>query len=410
MPASRVPDLVAARAAAIVVDADGGVELVRSAPTTRVVRAGWTVYLSPVPAAGATPAARRAADEIVGVEDLSGYRARAENGVLPLLAGARPSTAEGNVAYLADAMVERLADALPDEREEVEADVATELATQGLADWAAELVAGLSTGSSRIERDEAFWYVTWVAEVDDTAGQRESLDDHSGRVVSAAVASARALALSDHDVRAVEASALRHDWGKVERAFQLQLDLRPDPRTGTIRPTKPDGQSAESGYLAKSELPRRWWRAAARAAGVSPGWRHEALSVALSDAAGYDRELDVALVRHLIGTHHGHLRGTVELLPAGARTSGSIEGGTVKGVNTSITAPNALQEVFDPTWWTQFVDLSARYGPYQLALLEAVVRFADWHASGEERTADGAVAELPIGDDQTPVDDEERAA
>lgn len=82
------------------------------------------------------------------------------------------------------------------------------------------------------------------------------------------------------------------------------------------------------------------------------GWRHEMAS------AQHQRD---PLVRHLVGTHHGHGR---PIFPS---------------------APDAeLWRLLDD-WPQQFAALQTAFGPWGLAYLEALVRLADWTVSDEEQ-------------------------
>jgi CRISPR-associated endonuclease/helicase Cas3 len=67
------------------------------------------------------------------------------------------------------------------------------------------------------------------------------------------------------------------------------------------------------------------------------------------------------LVRHLVGTHHGHGR---PLFPA---------------------APDPTLWRALAGWGRQFADLQAQFGPWGLAYLEMLVRLADWQVSEEEQ-------------------------
>ncbi|SMH39041.1 hypothetical protein [Azospirillum agricola] len=145
--------------------------------------------------------------------------------------------------------------------------------------------------------------------------------------------------------------------------------------------------------LAKSgrALPRN----ARERANLPEKWRHEALSVrlALHMPERLDRAADPDLVLWLVGTHHGHGRplfphadpddkGTRADLPA------------ILGIPAELPAGPGPQSLgFDRgglDWPGLFERLKARYGVWELARLEAILRLADHHASAEaaKRTAD----------------------
>ncbi len=150
-----------------------------------------------------------------------------------------------------------------------------------------------------------------------------------------------------------------HDIGKAEDRFQRWLD--------------PEGR--ESGLLAKSSTPRHRWEATRAAAGWPRGGRHEELSARLASAWleqnswGLPEHRDLLL--HLIISHHGKGR---PLLPPVADGTVSKVSDTVEGV--SVEAPADLS-VVDWNQPRRFRQLNDRFGPWGLALLEAIVRLAD---------------------------------
>ena len=195
-------------------------------------------------------------------------------------------------------------------------------------------------------------------------GVRVGLEAHNGQVAELASTWARGLGMPQQVVESIELAGERHDLGKSDPGFQYLLHLSLPTRRSRVPVHVDDGM-----LLAKSDLPgsvshaARWL--ARRDGGLLPGFRHEALSVELSRDQGYEGlGVDVELVEYLIATHHGHWQG---LGPA-------IEG---EGVP-------ALQDASQPTWasWPQQLrDLQRRYGPYTLALAQALVRLADWECS-----------------------------
>ena len=197
------------------------------------------------------------------------------------------------------------------------------------------------------------------------------LEPHGRAVALHARRIASRLGLTSELVTAVGYGGLLHDVGKADRRFQRWLD--------------PDGNRAER-LLAKSDMPRNEWGTALAKSGWPRGGRHEALSARLVERMmelnpeWSDPELR-DLVLHLVISHHGHGRPLVlpvkdgTALPVSAR----IEG-------TSVEASADLSR----TDWAQparFRRLNDRFGPWGLALLEAVVRQAD-HAVSSGATAD----------------------
>ena len=178
---------------------------------------------------------------------------------------------------------------------------------------------------------------------------------HLGEVGSVAESIAHAVGLGDREARAVHDAARFHDLGKADVRFQRWLGAP----TGHV--------------LAKSRMNPGRWRQARIAAGWPDRARHELLSLQLLDRA---IELGVSvghvdLVRHLVGSHHGHGRPWIDIsdVAAAMRTSVSIDGVEVMADTDTSQAD-----------WDQperFRSLCEQYGLWGLALMEAIVRQAD---------------------------------
>ena len=148
-------------------------------------------------------------------------------------------------------------------------------------------------------------------------------------------------------VQALGEAGRLHDLGKNDPRFQLLLGARPGEllaKSGVIDP-----------------------RVTREFAGLPRGWRHEVASVAA--------RLNMSpLVRYLVGTHHG--RGK-PWLPADP----DVE---------------LWRDAGGADWPTLHRDMVRAHGWWCLALLEALLRLADWARSVEEQTlsAAGCVSEL----------------
>ena len=177
-----------------------------------------------------------------------------------------------------------------------------------------------------------------------------SLEDHSQAVKALARRFAAALPMPDEWKRAVELAAEWHDAGKAAPSFQAILECD------------------QAGVWAKSKYPPR---------GDRFGDRHEFISVRLAEksdefrAAAGDDFFDLAL--WLVGVHHGYGR-VLPRPPRGAEARGRKE--SVKWQAAQIDLPHRLAEV-GAGWASRAARLLRTIDPWELALLESIVRLAD---------------------------------
>jgi CRISPR-associated endonuclease/helicase Cas3 len=194
------------------------------------------------------------------------------------------------------------------------------------------------------------------------------LPDHAAAVEQRARTFAACLGLPSPLVETLVFAACHHDDGKADPRFQKWLlGAPPDPDAVPL---------AKSGHRrgAAGE------RAARLAAGVPDGWRHEVLSVRLAARRMTESPAppDPDLALYLIGSHHGQGR------PFFRHNDGwDAYDRLVGGVPLP---PGVGPERLDFDWQGQdwpclFTELQRRYGPWGLALLEAVLRLADHRAS-----------------------------
>lgn len=162
-----------------------------------------------------------------------------------------------------------------------------------------------------------------------SALRKVALREHQQAVGERTAAMAQGSGLSDELVEIMRRAGTGHDTGKQDRRWQAMVG-----GDGSVLLAK--GPGGDSRWFS---LPR--------------GWRHEMAS------AIHQKD---PLVRHLVGTHHGHGR---PLLPA---------------------APdiNLWREL--DGWAESLACLQRAYGPWGLAYLESLVRIADWVVSAEEQS------------------------
>jgi CRISPR-associated endonuclease/helicase Cas3 len=234
-----------------------------------------------------------------------------------------------------------------------------------------------------------------------------TLDQHSQEVRDQAEALLAVLApsLPTGAARSAVVAGYLHDTGKSHRIWQDALcALASEEDKARIEAGRPWAKSGGKG--GRLEF----------AGGV--GFRHELASVLLID--GPLRELlaeapDRDLTRYLVIAHHGKLRAQVRdspgpsdlegLLPdlgglppgeAAARQILGLEQGATSSIPPMLGQPATTLTVdlgqFEPdadrSWTRTVLGLRDRYGPFVLAYLEAVVRIADWRASGGRELPD----------------------
>ena len=158
----------------------------------------------------------------------------------------------------------------------------------------------------------------------------------------------------------VERAARLHDMGKADRRFQLWLD--PEDKNGVA--------------VAKSDEPRRKWEAMRVQSGWPRGGRHEDLSARLVLAwlqhqPGWGTPLEQDLLVHLVISHHGKGR---PIVPPAIDGTGERVCGVVDGIAVEASADLARIDWEQPA---RFRRLNDEFGPWGLALLEAIVIRSD---------------------------------
>lgn len=180
---------------------------------------------------------------------------------------------------------------------------------------------------------------------------------------------ARQIGIAPELVAIVHKAGRWHDCGKADLRFQRWLSgssLAGDAHTPQL--------------LAKSELPRRLWTVARTSAGWPRGGRHEALSARLVRQWIERAETNYGpgmadLLIHLVVSHHGSGRPLV--VPVDDNGPDNVLH-VIEGVRVEVPANLSVVDWTQPT---RFRQLNDRFGPWGLALMEAIVRQADQSVS-----------------------------
>jgi CRISPR-associated endonuclease Cas3-HD len=209
------------------------------------------------------------------------------------------------------------------------------------------------------------------------AGEEVSLVEHLLHVEKKARTYAEAGALDDRAVGLVALAARLHDLGKADRRFQADLRGRGMLISLELVDLQDDVLLAKS---ARGQGRRNSSRA------TPNNFRHEALSVALAGMHPAVARLpsdDRDLVLWLIGTHHGYGR---PFFPPMIDDASEIEATVPDGiVGPELRARGDDAPIrLDQGWFERAERLVRRFGPWELARLEAILRLSDHVASAEE--------------------------
>lgn len=213
------------------------------------------------------------------------------------------------------------------------------------------------------------------------------LTDHLGHVRDEARALAETLRLLGETRDALATAGLWHDVGKAHEAFQSKL-LDPVEDEPSLRPSG-EGPWAKSNHRLKTESAR-------------PHFRHElASALAWLQAGGAKNARFESLVAYLIAAHHGKVRLSIRSLPGEAQPEdpsklfarGVWDGDGLQPLDLpddrrleGVRLDLSVMRLGEGSWLERMLRLrdDGDLGPFRLALLETVVRIADWRASQKE--------------------------
>ena len=200
-----------------------------------------------------------------------------------------------------------------------------------------------------------------IGEFDETSlGVTVELDPHGDAVGVRAGIVADRIGVPTKVREVVALAGKLHDIGKADPRFQRWLD--------------PEGSAGVP--MAKSSAPRHRWETMRADAGWPRGGRHEDLSARLvlawlEDQPQWGGDLERDLLVHLVISHHGKGR---PLVPPARDGTGATVSSLISGTRVEVAADLGIVDWGQPA---RFRRLNDYYGPWGLALLEAVVIRSD---------------------------------
>ncbi|MGB8535758.1 MAG: CRISPR-associated endonuclease Cas3'' [Acidobacteriaceae bacterium] len=194
--------------------------------------------------------------------------------------------------------------------------------------------------------------------------ERVYLEDHLNAVEAATEVTCAHLPANLRS--ALKTAAHLHDYGKADIRYQAWL------RGGDLLSARYAPKTiAKSG---KDVLRPQ------QAVGLPQGFRHEILSLILAEKSPRLSEAQRDLVLHLIASHHGRCRPLAPVIIDSDAGCASYNGIDVCAEERLERTPHRIGNGVPDRFWK----LTARYGWWGIAYLEALLRLADWRASTEE--------------------------
>ena len=222
---------------------------------------------------------------------------------------------------------------------------------------------------SRLQRRTRNPSVQFDASDELSAGQKRpvGLSQHGVETGVFAEGYAGAIGINRKMADVLGHAAQWHDIGKADARFQDWLRA---------------GERLDINLLAKSDTPQHQWERYRARAGWPRGGRHEALSGRLVSAwlTGIPNRFttdEADLLVHLIVSHHGH--GRPVIVPVEDSTVTHMVRWGFNGDDIAVDADLSSTDWEQPR---RFAHLNRLHGCWGLALLDTIVRQADWTSSG----------------------------
>ena len=223
------------------------------------------------------------------------------------------------------------------------------------------------SSAARLHQEDYLGVFSDEDDVSSSGLYRHTLDSHSHGVAETAARMATLCGLPPALVEILGASGLGHDFGKAEPRFQSWLYGGSAPWFGPVL--------AKSAMLPASLHESR---AARVKAGYPEGGRHELLSVRLLESGPLPgNPLHRDLLLHLVESSHGHCRPFAPVVHDAAPVTVTL---TMDGVSYTASSATGLERL-DAGPADRYWNLTAHYGWWGLAYLEAILRLADHRRS-----------------------------
>lgn len=219
-----------------------------------------------------------------------------------------------------------------------------------------------------------------------------TLRDHTDHVGSEVQSLCKSLDINQNYRDALGNAAIWHDVGKAHPAFQNML-LSGKEDIGSLKSggpwAKSDGNSGRPTYWIESSEGKRILRRY---------FRHELASALAWLQIQGRMAKDADLVAYLIAAHHGKIRMSIRSLDKENRPKepdrlfarGIWDGdilSQVEGIlDQDVSLDLSIMQMGEGSWLERMTALRDKtgLGPFRLALLESVLRIADWRASAKE--------------------------